>query len=252
MDKKSTVKNYLNRKNNGWRPTENRFVLYVDIMGFSNRVLGSNNEDIFRMMLGILGELKHIQVYAAPMGADPIEVRPINYVRATTYSDSVILYSIDGSQDSTEAILMSAAQLSSYLILHSIPFRGALAFGEMTLDYANSIFFGKPLIDAYQLEGKLMFYGIIVHGCAQKQIEEAQYPKWVQNEFTIWYKCPIKDGSGKHIAIVPSGLVIHNPEFTKALHAMRYTTSGPHRAFLDNTEEFLDYALEKMNKESKR
>lgn len=55
------------------------------------------------------------------------------------------------------------------LFISKIPFRGSIAYGEMTVDLENSIFFGQPLIDAYLLGEQLQSYGIACHASAEKK-----------------------------------------------------------------------------------
>jgi len=164
------MKTKITTQSEHWPITANRYVGFIDIMGFKDLVARSTHDEIYILMLKI-EDAKNLN---ETVKWGNIQER---LVKSTMYSDSIILYSKDDSEDSVRAICHTLSALTNDLIVEGIPHKGALAFGEMTLDQERSIFFGQPLIDGFLLQEELAMYGIIIHSSAQKQIE-IQKPKY--------------------------------------------------------------------------
>lgn len=214
-----------------WEPTARRYVCYIDIMGFANMIATKENSEIYEMMKRIVGYQKLNARIA--WGAKP------NLVKTTTYSDSIIIYSINDDSNSLAAIMCTAAGLIQDLLTDGIPFKGALSAGIMTCDYENSIFFGQPLIDSYLLQEELYLYGIIIHGTAQERIENHNYIV-----FTHTYNCPLKKGKSDHLIIQPmllglKGYEDENKKLIESVNNMKFTTSGHLRVYIDSTIDYL-------------
>jgi len=231
-------------KEDDWDVKAKRYVGYIDIMGFKDMVARSTHDEIYEMMKKIDKAKNHVIQTTTAMAN-------LNLVKTTTYSDSIMLYSKDDSYNSLLFISLCISALTHKLLIENIPHKGALAFGEMTLDFKSSIFFGQPLIDAYLLQDELIFYGIILHATAQKEIEtihlnmESSIKNLIKN-----YLCPLKNGTSKHLTIQPLYTSMENSqeEFQKeeskklfeSIQKLRYITSGHLRKYIDNTEIYLE------------
>jgi hypothetical protein len=224
-----------------WPITTNRFVACIDIMGFKDMVARTPHDKIYEMMKKI--EItKAITIYM-----DWREDCKAGFVKTTTFSDSIMVFSKDESSDALYSFLCSVCSLSMHLLSDSIPHKGAVAFGQMTLDWTNSIFFGQPLIDAYLLQEELYFYGIIIHGSAEEKIEF----HGLKNIFLHDYLWPFKNGSSSHLVVDPPFFHCNYPENEKetkkifgAINKFRYRTSGNLRKYVDNTERYLKSMLD--------
>jgi hypothetical protein len=221
-----------------WKVTANRYVAYFDIMGFKDMVLRKSHEEIYAMMK-IIGE----SVQAIKEVWDETSSK---LIRTTNYSDSIIIYSKDDSPDSLEYVVMTVAAITSELIENAIPHKGALAFGTMTLDMRNSIFFGQPLIDAYLLQEELHFYGVVIHATAEKEIVRVE--KTNNKKIALFAEecsCPFKNGNSSHLIVIPFFLTKeakYQKECKKLLESfkiLRLETSGQLRKYVDNTESCL-------------
>jgi len=222
-----------------WEITTNRYVAYFDIMGFKDMVLRSSHNEIYEMMKGIDEKIK----LNANVNWDD---KPADLIKTTTYSDSIIIYSKDDSYDSENSIICTVSALTSDLLSSAIPHKGAIAFGTMTVDMVNSIFFGQPLIDAYLLQEELYFYGIVVHATAEQEIEKKTKHAFVHN-----YLCNFKNGNSMHLTIFPLYAGPRTPndeEDYDALYSscdkLRFKTSGHLRKYIDNTESYLNLLKE--------
>jgi hypothetical protein len=224
-----------------WNVTARRFVAFIDIMGFKDMVSRNSHAKIYEMMQQIDYSRKHNERVQWTTNASTL-------IKTTTYSDSIMIYSKDDSIDSLRSLVYSVSGLSNDLLFKGIPHKGAVALGEMTLDYANSIFFGQPLIDAYLLQDELVFYGIVVHATAEEEIDKANQEKKTIN-FVKRYLCPFKAGSSYHLTIYPlysDPSVLKMEKYTedgaklsKSVTALKYRTSGHLRKYVDNTETYL-------------
>lgn len=229
-----------------WSVTADRYVAYFDIMGFKDMVLRTSHEEIYRMMLKID---QNIREMADIQWGDSTS----KLIKTTNYSDSIIIYSKDDSDDSLYSFVCTVAAFTNDLLTEAIPYKGAVAFGKMTLDTKNSIFFGQPLIDAYLLQEELEFYGVIAHATIEKEIEEKNKKKKIP--FIESYSCNLKKGNSRHLTICPVFAVVtvkpnikeHVDKVLASCKKLRLKTSGHLRKYVDNTELYLDYIHKKSS-----
>ena len=233
-----------NNKVDDWAVTTNRYVAYIDIMGFKEMVLRSTHDEVYQMMKKI-EDVKKLNQNIEWTNAKR------NLVKSTNYSDSIIIYSKDDSPQSLDSLIFTVSGITNDLFEEGIPHKGAIAFGTMTLDYDKSIFFGQPLIDAYLLEEELYFYGVIIHATAEKNIND----KKQDIPCILEYLCPLKNGSSKHLTIFPlfsdTDLSIESNKLSnkilEAIKHMRYKTSGHLRKYIDNTEAYLKKVIKEIS-----
>jgi hypothetical protein len=229
------------KENIPWEITTNRFVGIMDIMGFKDLVARNNHETVYEMMKKVSDAMKVNQsVFSIDSESDNFDINII----MMTYSDSIMIYSRDDSESSQENFIASISALSEDLFKDGIPHKGGVAFGKMTLDFENSIFFGQPLIDAYLLQEELNLYGIVAHPTAEFKNE------FYNDEAVIEYNCPFKTGYAKHFTILPSTFfddTFSLEEFDnlyQSVSNLRINTSGGLRKYIDNTLSYLTYSKE--------
>lgn len=227
------------KEKDAWEITTNRFVGIIDIMGFKDLVARNNHETVYEMMKKVSKAMEVNQsVFSVDYDSEDFDINII----MMTYSDSIMIYSKDDSESSQENFIASVSSLSEDLFKDGIPHKGGVAFGKMTLDFKNSIFFGQPLIDAYLLQEELNLYGIVVHPTAE--FKNAFY----EDETVIEYNCQFKTGNAKHFTILPS--TFFTDPFTleefdilyKSVSLLRINTSGGLRKYIDNTLSYLTYS----------
>lgn len=217
-----------------WMPTANRYVAFIDIMGFKNMVEKLKHEEIYSMM-------KKVNLKRNLAENIDWDQKNLKLIRTTTYSDSIMVYSKDESKESLDHLIKSVASLTYGLFIEGIPHKGAVAYGLMTLDTKNAIFFGQPLIDAYLIQEELGFYGIVIHGTCESQIEMLYEGKMV---YVKNYLCPFKTGFANHLTVYPSftnseTYVTESDNMFNSIKKFRFTTSGILRKYIDNTETYL-------------
>lgn len=221
-----------------WERSANRFVGFIDIMGFKDMV-ARNNEEILYIMMRRIRESIFQNVLIHGTG-DPEENRYESNINIIMFSDCIVTFSKDQSNETLEGFINAISGLTNDLIRNNIPFKGAVAAGLMTLDFKNSIFFGQPLNDAYSLHDELGFYGVVVHGTADKFLRN------YSNSHLFEYNCPFKNGTSKHLTILPEFLettLISNHSYLQYYNAIEYlrtNTSGYLRMYIDKTLQYLE------------
>ncbi|HLP54383.1 MAG TPA: hypothetical protein VK151_05105 [Fluviicola sp.] len=221
-----------------WAITTNRFVAFIDIMGFKDMVMKMSHAEIYKIMRAI-DEAKNSNEGILKDSKNNL------LVRTTTYSDSIMLYSKDKSASSFTALIIAVSGLTNDLFIEGIPHKGAIAYGKMTLDRERSIFFGQPLIDAYLLQEELHFYGVIIHG----SVERAMNKHLNDAAFIIKYDCYLKNGKSNHYTVYPIFVDSEGAEnysddhklVVNSLVKMRHKTSGHLRRYIDNTDNYFKY-----------
>lgn len=212
--------------NNGWETTTDRFVCYIDIMGFKNWVERGNHDDIYK-------KLKQISTVKSTLETGEIKI--------ISFSDSIVVLSKTKSQFSFEQFISVLWFLKDSLFQNQIPFKGAISFGKMTVDFDNDIFFGQPLIDAYLLQDELLLYGIVFDAEIENYLYEGEFEKRPDAGIPISYKssflCPFKNGNARHFIL--KGAEHENDTahelFLINANSFRFKTSGHLRKYIDNT-----------------
>lgn len=224
-------------KTNNWERSTERFIGFIDIMGFKDLVARNNEEVLYLMMRRIReSTFQNLIIHGVEDPEDGYE----SNIYITTYSDSIIVYSKDNTEQNLNSFINAISGLTNDLIRNAIPHKGAIAYGLMTLDFKNSIFFGQPLIDAYLLHDELSFYGIVVHATADSSIRACG------NKYIFEYNCPFKSGVSKHLTILSEFLEpdplyeISYNDCYRAIEKLRQKTSGSLRMYIDRTLQYLE------------
>lgn len=238
----------IKQAQDGWEITTERFVCYVDIMGFKNLVTRNKPAEIHKFLINVT-QIKNESEKSFGRNILGKETESKHLIRTTSYSDSIIIYTKDASPLCFERINWFLHYFVDGMFMRNepIPFRGSVAKGLMTLDFVNSIFFGQPLIDAYLLQQELGFYGIVMHSSVQKEIDNQKNP----DALMFSYQCPLKNGSAIHSCISP--LAVMNTRYydlMKKINSFRHRTSGVLRSYIDNTELFLKSSQKEFAKHS--
>lgn len=223
-----------NKKN--WNKSADHFVLYMDIMGFKERVVRNSHDKV-------LNELKDFKSRNNKL-KDILEDRNGERLRLVQFSDSIILASINGDQESLIAIIKASIILMWNALESGFAIKGAIAKGKMTFDEIDRIYFGAPLVDAFLLEEELKFYGIVFHHTVEDSLSillsKSDMKHLVSNK-TIY----LKSGKSQHYTVAYHQV---NKSFEKndmlneiefRLQHIGHTVSGGPRIYIDNTKDYI-------------
>lgn len=218
-----------------WNVTTNRFVAYLDILGFKDKVMRNTHENIYDELTNIVSirNVCSLQEQVADNG-DPS-------VFMATFSDSIIIFSSDDTIFSFEYFLSCLRFLFNRTIKRKIPLKGCIAHGKISVDKVDQIYFGQPIIDAYLLEEELNYMGIICHNSIDKyliNISKKDDEKW-SKYFLFKSITPLKSSKITHFNVnwFQHGQDTIEEDILELFYA---TVSGSARRYIDNTIEMLN------------
>lgn len=216
-----------------------RFVLYLDIMGFKERVNKVEIDNLKEQLL--LFKTKNNKLKPLLEGGKTKET----LINMAQFSDSIVLVTRNSTADDLNRISKAAAILMQTGLQTGFALRGAIAKGKMVFDNENQLFFGKALVDAYLLEEELCYYGVVFHESMEDCVINAQNKNQMAIEDVT---VPFKKGKSKHYHIawhklktnLQPGDISSNALIW--LQEIRKTVSGNPRVYLDNTIEIIEDA----------
>lgn len=223
-----------------WGLTNKRFVCFLDIMGFKDRVMRESHESIYKMLEGLSKHRSSLE----NSGSLP-ERYESDSLKTVSFSDSIIVFTKNDSKECLELFTMATKWLFAKAIESGIPLKGAIAHGEMSVNTSRQIFFGQPLIDAYLLEEEVAFYGIAVHNTVEKILNT--YDDTLSG-FINYIDCniPLKTGKTQHYILdwISTLENVDNLSYkelaTKLMKKQREITSGSPRRYIDNTIDVIN------------
>ncbi|MDD5338085.1 MAG: hypothetical protein PHG35_01545 [Dehalococcoidales bacterium] len=230
-----------------WKETCERYIAFLDIMGFKNLVLTNEHEKIkgkldslYSIIKRIENDFHHPKISKIP----DLNIDTGNsIIKPVIFSDSIILISNDDSIVSANSIIISICRIFSKAIKFVLPIKGAVAHGKFSASANEPIYFGKPLIDAFELQRELSFYGVVLHHTMEKKLREIDSGYFSNMELISKYPTPTKSGIINHYCV--NWAYLFSDEFIIELSNRLYDdVSGKPRLYVDNTLEF----AKKMNK----
>lgn len=224
------------KKNTNWLPTDERFVAFIDILGFKDLVMRSTHSKIYDLLSEISKLRGQIDNWK-----DTNDGRYSNTELYTvSFSDSIVVFSKSGTVEDFDLFIYSVHWLFSEAIKKSIPLKGALAYGEISLNKSNQIYFGQPIIDAYLLEEEVNYFGIVAHNSIEKFYSKHRVESKMQSILTE-FKTPLKCGQISHLNLLWFST---HPENKKLLVDLvknfQFNVSGSPRRYIDNTINVLN------------
>ncbi|WP_154669987.1 hypothetical protein [Flavobacterium silvisoli] len=235
----------MKTENQEWKVDCNRYIGFMDVMGFKDMVARKSHEEVGRM-LHQMSFMKDIlqRVIVSPLKEKNEMFEREERVKSITFSDSVLFVTKD---DSLSDLLILSSVLEIFqeaAIQRGAPTKGAISFGRLTADFEKSLFYGQPLIDAYLLQDQLNYYGIIVDNEAEARIIDSIRREQIDESLIKghFYKLatPLKSGKVQHYNVRLGNLT------EEQIEDMYKTVSGGVRKYVDNTIEI----YELMNKNS--
>ena len=229
-------------KNLDWDITSNRFVAFFDIMGFKNIVERHTHTQVLERLTLLKRTLTDLAKIHENKKFDFVKDK-LSQTKAITFSDSIIVFSKSDTVQDACKIMMDSLYIIQKSISINTGIKGAIAYGEITVDFNNSLFFGQPIIDAYLLHEQLNLYTAVLDNTFEKKVNEFSLPNPFKN-LIVDYKANFKSGKIKHKLIRPDDQKKINAQIS-GLENMYTTVAGNPRIYIDNTLDFLNSLLEK-------
>jgi len=235
-----------------WKTTCKRYVAFMDIMGFRDKVFRESHDDIKKMFTNLRPAFKSLEketkrlMYEKKSEIINKNIHPTLF--PVKFSDSIILFSSDDTSFSASYTLLNTLLIMYQAIRDGIPIKGALAFGEVTAEINESLYFGKPIIDAYELQNELKLYGVILHHTFEKRLKEMGKEFILSSELLKEYPVPMKSGIINHRLIDWTIVTEKSITHTKLVANLYNYVSGKPRIYVDNTLEFVREVLKRKRK----
>lgn len=240
----------MNKKQIEWPSTCKRFVAFLDIMGFRDMVFRNTHEDVlgtleqFRIAIRKIRKDARERLKGKPSGWDTFGN---TIIWPVFFSDSVLLFSSDDSLGSVEHILWGVYLVISRALLKGIPIKGAIAYGEQTADFKKSLYFGRPLIDAWELQNEIVLYGAVLHHTMEKFLIENDLLEEV-NSSVLKYPTPLKQGIINHYLVNLLQYIPTDSKLKNSLPNLYCNVSGSARRYVDNTVEYFNWYEKQYSK----
>lgn len=241
--------------------TQKRFVLYLDIMGFKDRVAKVDIAELRDMLL----QFQDKNIKLDPLLYSTRKIKGVTsrkpLLKMSQFSDSIVVVSGGDTLEDLNKILKAGVILMQVGLQTGFALRGALSFGEMVYNDKRQLFFGQALVDAYLIEESLNCYGVVFHESVESQLQKMKESAYFvkdnpQKDKTylpiLNDKLIFKGGKSTHYHLawyaMKDDLSMGNmtDDAKKWLNNLRSTVSGNPRVYLDNTlaliEEYAEYA----------
>ncbi len=225
----------------------NRFVAYIDILGFKEMLGSQRKKD------EVYIKLRSLFDRVARFNVDENRSNDSNVV-VYNFSDSFCIFTKDDSDESFYSFTLRCREIMTSAIDLNLPLKGAVAFGYIDIDVYRRIFVGQPMVDAVLLEADLHYIGIVVHHSAEDFVNGNKIASPMKEKIhTRYYECitPFKTCSVAHWNVdwfnaytfmkKEETLGDHDFENLKnQIRKMRSMTSGKPRKYYENTLMMVD------------
>lgn len=191
-----------------WEVTQVRYVGFFDIMGFRAFLerSGGDHERVY----SALCDMSESAALAASMhahgdqGLHPVLAHDGSQLRFVQFSDSIIALTRDSSAGSSALIELAAQMLFLNALRIGIGLRGAITKGTVTADFSRSIFFGRPIVDAFLLEEDQAWYGVVEHESAIDHGNGETLEELSRNDvpMTVTYSVPLKSSGMTDMQVI--------------------------------------------------
>ncbi|NLL27702.1 MAG: hypothetical protein GX259_02805 [Bacteroidales bacterium] len=240
-----------------WEITDSRFVAFLDLLGFKDKVMRKKHSEIYNE----LSKLSQIKDYIQEIEA--IKIHPKFQdcdVSIISFSDSIVVFSKNDTFESFEYFLIALRAIFSNSIREKIALKGGISHGEISINKIEQIYFGQPIIDAYLMEEDVNYLGVVAHSSIDTFIAENKKSytnSIVCQKLLFEEKAFLKSGKITHLNLdwfiltqrdhdrISPEQKIEN--ILNNLDLFYSTVSGNPRRYIDNTKEILQIA-NKQNK----
>ena len=216
--------------------TNKRFIAFFDILGFKDMVIKLSHAEVLKKLVLIknhtkkLENLKFDKEKVTKAGISP----NADQTKSVTFSDSIIFFSKGNTKEDFFKILIDSYSVLKTALNNDIAIKGAISYGDVTVDFENSLFFGQPIIDAYLLHEDLHMLDVVLDHNCENQVNSFGELKIISQNIRF-EKIKMKYGSTSHTLIV-NNRSIH--ERIKSLEKLYHMTSGKPRMYIDNSLEY--------------
>lgn len=256
--------NKSEHKKTKWKTTDKRFVAFIDILGFKDKVMRNSHENIFKELSNISTAKMKLEETVNEINSGHFENSDIYIV---TFSDSIVLFSKDSTFPSFEFFLIATRFMFGNTIKNKIAIKGGIAYGEISVNKTEQVYFGQPIIDAYSIEEDVNYMGVVCHNSIDYYINEnIDYAKKsaLIKRLLMETETPLKSGKITHKNLDWFYMLANNYELDEKdklkgalvseIKKFYISVSGSPRKYIDNTISLITEGIDnnKINLKSIR
>jgi len=216
--------------------TCDRFIAYFDIMGFRDLSYRNNHEDVAKIMNSMSEKvqiIKDSEEEILKKGREPDGDFEKATIMPIIFSDTIILISGSNTIYDARKSIYSASFFLYQMMGIKVPVKGALSYGQVTADFSKSIYFGRPLIDAYLLSEETFFYGATLHHSFEKYLSEKDLT--IPDVILKHGQVPMKAGHVTHYYVDWETHLANSGDRKTLVEEFYLSASGGVRKYVDNT-----------------
>lgn len=236
------------RKRTNWKPTDNRFVAFLDILGFKDLVARNSHEEIYERLNKISETKKRLEEIINE--DDTFTEGGDAGIYTVRFSDSIALFSKNDDIENFKMFISAVSLLFADAVRNNTPMKGAIAHGTVSINKSEQIYFGQPIIDAYLLEEEVQYLGIAIHNSIDLYINNNANKLNDEDMEKEIFKCdtPLRCGKVFHSNLHWFNALISLEKYQEdckmqirnVIENYRYSVSGSPRKYLDNTLSILE------------
>lgn len=219
-----------------WDITANRFVAFFDILGFKDLVMRSTHQQVLDKLAKLKSTISKLEQIHTTELLKKYNIDE-HQSKSVTFSDSLIFFSKGDTFNDGFKILLDSLLLMTRALADGIAIKGAISFGHVTVDFANSLFFGQPIIDAYLLHEDLQMLTVVCDNHFDVKLRSFEDSKVIL-DLLVSYKANMKSGRITHTLMRPQNSK-RIKEGIENVGKLYDQVSGRPRLYVDNTIEFL-------------
>lgn len=141
-----------------WEKGE-KILVYFDIMGFRAKMSKTTHENLFEKITRLHEDWEK-------------KSKPYGDVKIIQFSDTLIAVVNGVGKDCLNRITKASIRIIQCALKSGFAIKGVMAQGEFSINEKKQIYFGRPLVDAYELFDDVHFYGVLVHDTAEGTVKK--------------------------------------------------------------------------------
>lgn len=234
------------------------YVLYADIMGFKERVMRTEHQDLEEELEELKSKLDN---WLSPF------LEKVETFKVSMFSDSVLIVD-ENTKEGFNRISKAGIGLMHVALEASFALKGAISKGLFSYKEEKQLFFGRALVDAFLLQEQIHYYGIVAHHSVEEDIKK-HANGWKEkgngnrkgiNPYVL-SPIPLKNGNTTHYHLAynlisekrETGKNVDNmhKSIISWLEKIRGTVSGAPRIYVDKTLQVLKEDLSMFKNKEK-
>jgi hypothetical protein len=237
-------------KKTNWKTTDSRFVGFIDLLGFKDKVMRKSHSEIYDELSKISNAKKDIE--DVTRNIDDSDYFNDSDIYIVSFSDSIVMFSKNDDYKNFEYFLVMLRYLFSKAISHGIALKGGIAHGEISINKSEQIYFGQPIIDAYLIEEDVNYLGVTCHNSIDAYLKANNSnvdSSTLIGGLLFETSTPLKCGKIVHFnldwfVMLPNEVTASKEnliiEIQEILKNFNQTVSGSPRKYVDNTLELFN------------